>query len=155
MLGGYVMAEYGKDATRKEIVMATVLSGASLAVMLYMIKSAAGDDLSSEMPLFAAAASEGLGKAAALLILLAILTTMVSAAKVMVDELQPAVGSPWLSGLVIVSITCFFCAFFDFSEIVDRFYPVISSFGILLILLTLFRFVQKKRLPERGQTLKQ
>jgi len=140
LFSGALMVGEGEESTQRERIAASIMSGAMIFLMLlFMRRCATGG---SDMPFLDAADREGVGCAARISLLLAILTTMASCAYLGIDRLRTVTGDTLLSvGLVTLSGVAL--SAFGFAPIVRTTYPIVSYLGlaatIAALALSLFR----------------
>ncbi|MEG2457102.1 MAG: hypothetical protein RSB08_04700, partial [Clostridia bacterium] len=121
-----------------------LMSGLILGTMLFMIQSIVRSNTQLSMPMYSVAQQLGIGKLAGVLIFFAILTTLVSAAELLISDLEQAVENRWLAGLVILACSWPICILFSFKQLVDTLYPIVSVFGVALVIVTTIRLAEKK-----------
>lgn len=144
MLAGAVMVRLGAGASDKTIASAGVVSGVVLAVILGMIALIVTGRESMSMPMFEAAKSVGLKNVSGILIFASVFTTMVSALELAAQKFRAFVPDKRLSALTVCLMAYPVVLIFEFDEIVAYFYPVVSVFGVLMLIVALIRYAALK-----------
>lgn len=139
LLAGDVVANEGKHATTKEIVLSSILIGVFLSIMLFAIQSATYNN-TSVMPMHNVASKYGFPIMASILILSAIFTTMVSAQNILAEFLSsinfPQIKKNKAKSLIILVLSLLISyplSFVGWNNIVQYLYPIISIAGIYSI----------------------
>lgn len=153
-LGGYLVTGDG-NADKSEIVWTSAVSASVLTALLLMIFSLGGGE--HTMPVLYAAQSLGQSGVAAVIILLAILTTMISAVKALLkSDLSKKMGQPLFA--VAVSALAYLISLLGFDKLLKYAYPAISLLStvftalVLIVLIgNIFGKDQKaSRIPEKS-----
>lgn len=127
-LGGCLMIEEGKGMSGKELLCTSLICGVFIALLVgigYIVSCGYRND---EMPVYKFASAHNVGILSAIVIFVAILTTLLSCAKVVMDE-----GKRYLPKYVFViflAVTAILFYRLDFKVAVDKIYPVISAIGL-------------------------
>ncbi|MDR2090939.1 MAG: hypothetical protein LBP62_04730 [Clostridiales bacterium] len=137
-LGGYLIAKKA-DASKKEIVLTGVFSAVILTALLVMIYNINFGG-SGDMPVISAAAAAGYEKAAAVIVFAAIISTMISTAKTLLNFAEKRYGA--VVSAVGTVAAAFFVSLAGFKNIVGYAYPAISLFSSLFTVLTLIYFIR-------------
>ncbi|MDR3292897.1 MAG: hypothetical protein LBT20_02195 [Clostridiales bacterium] len=135
-LGGYLIVKKEK-AEKREIFFTSFFSALTLTALLYMIYCVNGAG-AGEMPVIEAAASLGYGQTAAVVVFLAVFSTMISTAKSLYRSLVPRFGG-LTSAFGIASIASL-VSLVGFSALVAYAYPAIGllSSGFTAITAVIF-----------------
>ena len=134
LFSGALLMKEGENATFRERVGASLVSGAVIFLMLYFMRRCVSDG--GDMPFLIAAHRDGLGKVAQISLLLAIVTTMASCAYLSTDGLIKLSGDRVFAAGV-VTVCGILISGFGFARIVKTTYPVVSYLGLALSLFVL------------------
>lgn len=126
--GGYLISREGKAMKGRHIALCATLCGVICAALLGMVYAIATTQAGAPMPVFAAAKVKGYGVIGGLLILLAVMSTMLGAGRIIYvttrrlcgNALVPAI---FLMGIAVISYTL------DFERAVEIFYPPLGTLG--------------------------
>ena len=144
LFSGALMLKEGEESTLAERLMASLVSGGVIFLMLFFMRRAVS--AGSDMPFLDAAFREGLGTAAQIGVLLAIVTTMASCAFLTADRLAALTRDP-LFAVSLVTLVGILLSLFGFAAIVRTSYPVVSYLGLAATLFalgySLFDFLRK------------
>lgn len=146
-LGGCLMLEEGKGMNKKELLSTALICGVFIAVLVGIGYAVSSGYREEEMPVYIFAKAHNVGVLSAVVIFAAILTTLLSCAKVVMNE-----GKRYLPSYVFVillAVTAILFFRLDFKVAVDKIYPIISAIGLAYsITMTgycLFIFICKRR----------
>lgn len=126
LLGGCLAVKDGERASAADIVFIGTVCAAALGVMTFFVYCAACDYPRSEMPVYSLCAANGLGFLGAVVVGIAIITTLAGAAKSLGDGLRAVLPSPKSVTAVLLLLTLASYGW-DFSAAVDLFYPFIAA----------------------------
>ncbi len=134
LLGGYFMSEEGAELSHKQIactgVIVTIVMGGLMSIC-YVISMQA---FSASMPVFEVARSHGLGVLAAVVVYLAIFTTLIGSGKAFADMIFAFVPNKF-----IIFVLCFVLGFYfdgtDFSSLVSFSYSQIGNIGFVICII--------------------
>ncbi|MDR1906343.1 MAG: hypothetical protein LBQ27_05495 [Clostridiales bacterium] len=146
-LGGYLIVKDGK-ADRREIALTSVFSATILAVLIFMIYNI-NDGNFGDMPVITAAAKIGKEHAAAVIVFLAIFSTMVSTVKSF-TKFIPESRKKMLP-LAIIAAAAFLVSLSGFNNLVQYAYPVISLFSSVFTALVTVFLIRNIFLHENGE----
>ena len=156
LIAGSLMAEQGKNLTKREIVLSSALSAVIMSCLIFALCCLTiGND--SAMPLKEIASYMGFPIISSLLILLAIFTTMVSSAKLIYDYFTTMVSSakliydyfkglklsPFFSSFMTL-VPAVALSFIGFSAIVKYGYAFVSVAGLVLLFFTVLKMLPLK-----------
>lgn len=146
-LGGCLMLEEGKGMNKKELISTAIVCGVFIAILVGIGYAVSSNFRNDEMPVYMFARSHNVGVLSAVVIFIAILTTLLSCAKVVMNE-----GKRYLPRYVFVILLAVTAILFfkvDFKMAVNKIYPIISAIGLAYsITMTgycLFIFICKRR----------
>jgi uncharacterized membrane protein YkvI len=137
-LGGYLVAKK-TDAKRSEIVWTGIFSALILTALLFMIYNINFEG-SGDMPVISAAASLGRGRAAAVIVFFAVVSTTISTAKTLLGFAKKRYGTAVSAAAVIAC--AYLISLAGFHNIVKYTYPAISLFSSLFTVLTLIYLIK-------------
>jgi uncharacterized membrane protein YkvI len=137
-LGGYLVAKRA-DAKKNEIVWTGIFSAVILTALLVMIYNINFKG-SGDMPVISAAASFGRGKAAAVIVFFAVVSTAVSTAKTLLGFAKKRYGKAFSAAAIIACAYAVSLA--GFNNIVEYTYPAISLFSSLFTVLTMIYLIR-------------
>lgn len=142
LIAGSLMAEQGKNLTKREIVLSSALSAVIMSCLIFALCCLTiGND--SAMPLKEIASYMGFPIISSLLILLAIFTTMVSSAKLIYDYFKGLKLSPFFSSFMTL-VPAVALSFIGFSAIVKYGYAFVSVAGLVLLFFTVLKMLPLK-----------
>ena len=131
LLGGYFMSEEGRDLSHKQILSAGVLVAFVMAILMsicYMISMQAS---ASSMPIFEVARSHSLGVLAAIVVYLAIFTTLIGSGRAFADMILKFVPHKWFVFILFFTLGCYFDGL-DFAALVAFCYDEIGEMGLVV-----------------------
>lgn len=156
LLGGVVISEEGKKLKSSEIILSSVIIGAFLFLMLFMLQSVVlHDEMHSSMPVLAVSEKFGLKPVCGVLVGAAIFTTLVSSLKIVSDSVRNAASKLFERSSEAASknnralfvflslLVAYPLSFFGFDNIVDAMYPIMSWCGVALAFLTLLKLLAR------------
>ena len=126
LLGGCLAVKDGERAGATDIVVIGAVCAAVLGAMTFFVYCAASDYPTSEMPIYSLCAAHGSGLLGAVVVGIAIITTLVGAAKSLGDGLSRVLPSPISVTAVLLLLTLASYGW-NFSAAVDLFYPFIAA----------------------------
>lgn len=142
LIAGSLMAEQGKNLTKREIVLSSALSAVIMSCLIFALCCLTiGND--SAMPLKEIASYMGFPIISSLLILLAIFTTMVSSAKLIYDYFKGLKLSPFFSSFMTL-VPSVALSFVGFGAIVRYGYAFVSVAGLVLLFFTVLKMLPLK-----------
>ena len=142
LIAGSLMAEQGKNLTKREIVLSSALSAVIMSCLIFALCCLTiGND--SAMPLKEIASYMGFPIISSLLILLAIFTTMVSSAKLIYDYFKGLKLSPFFSSFMTLAPSVAL-SFVGFGAIVRYGYAFVSVAGLVLLFFTVLKMLPLK-----------
>ena len=92
------------------------------------------------------------GKFYSLLLLLGIVTTVVASALPLVKRIDGKINCRILSTLLLFAIA-WVVSLLDFGQIVEKFYPILSVFGVIIIFLTMVNLLRFNKQSNRIKSL--
>lgn len=132
LLGGYLIAEQGEKLSGREILSASVLSGGIFASLLIVLTNAVWNYHGAAMPLFALGVKKGMKFIAAIVIFIAIISTLIGSGKLIFDNTYKHIRSKKICILFLIVVS--FISFgIDFTRLVGIIYPIEGAIGILYI----------------------
>ena len=170
-LAGELMVKEGAKASNREIAFVSIITGLFLAVMLIAIQCTISGNTSS-MPMLDVANKLNLTLISQLLVYLAVFTTLVSSAELMVsltcdfiaksEMLSSPKFAPVFSGRLVPAMFALVISYpltiLGFDNIVDWFYPLISVCGLIstfAIIILAIKKRYKKREPKLSVKIKE
>jgi len=153
-LAGELMAKEGEKASKRDIVLSSVLTGVFLSIMLFAIQSTIHNNTSS-MPMLDIADKLNLTLTSQLLVYFAVFTTLLSSAEIMVSLIHDYIANssvlsspkiyPALSGRIVPALFALLLSYafslLGFDNIVDWFYPLISACGLISVGAVIIKFI--------------
>ncbi len=140
----------GKDASTKEIVLSTIITGVSLSLMIFLIHQLV-NGMQTEMPLLDISKKFHIEDICAILMLLAVFTTLVSSQKVLIDTMSQEFSTQQKSNrfkqvslLLLSLILSYPLSFWGFDNIVNNLYPMVSACGFLSVIKLFFEELNQK-----------
>lgn len=140
LLGGFLVSERGKQSSTKEIIAVGIVSGVCMSVLMFFVYVVSVNYSNAPMPVFAFCESVGIGGAGAIVVAIAIITTLAGAAKTLSNELSKNIFSRKESVIAAVLFTLSSYGW-DFKTAVDLFYPLIAAVACVVLALWTVRFV--------------
>lgn len=140
MLGGFLIKPQGKKMSIKQIAFSGIITSAIIMTMLLLMHKIVLENPFSDMPAFTFARGIGLEYVCGIIILLAILSTMLSSAKIIIDAIRPYVKTDWI-GFSFVALLSIFCFRYDFKTVVDSTYPIVGIVGIAYLLYSVGMYI--------------
>ena len=140
LLGGYFMSEEGDKLSHKQIAMSGVLVTLVMALLMsvcYMISMQAPV---SGMPVFEVARSYGLGVLAAIVVYLAIFTTLIGSGRAFADMILKIVPHKWFVFTLFFTLGCYFDGL-DFAALVGFCYGEIGELGLMVCLMVICNMI--------------
>lgn len=137
LIAGSLMAEQGKNLTKREIVLSSALSAVIMSCLIFALCCLTiGND--SAMPLKEIASDMGFPIISSLLILLAVFTTMVSSAKLIFDYFKELKLTTLFSAFMTLAPSVAL-SFVGFGAIVRYGYAFVSVAGLVLLFFTVLK----------------
>lgn len=134
--GGYFISTLSKDSTKKENLMAGVVTGIILSLLLLSVYIIIQDNIYDIMPLMSAAQSHNMKTIGNLIMYLAIYTTITSSLAV--------ASSNNMKTAVMIIAACYGISIFSFEKIVDITYPLMGFTGIVMIFIVIYLLIKQK-----------
>lgn len=142
LIAGNLMADLGKEMSNKEIVASGIASAVVMSAMLFCL-GAVVIGKNGEMPLLDVAINLGFKAVAIALVLFAIFTTMVSSAKLIIDDLTLLTKSKTISFFACL-VLCYPLSLVGFEHLITYGYPLVSLFGLIQLAMTLIKALHFK-----------
>lgn len=131
LLGGYFMSEEGDQLTHKQIAATGVLVAVIMALLMSVCYIISMQACGASMPVFEVARSNGLGTLAAIVVYLAIFTTLIGSGKAFADMIFAFVPNK-LIVFILCSVLGFYFDGLDFNGLVAFCYSKIGNIGFVL-----------------------
>lgn len=131
LLGGYFMSEEGETMSSRQIVFIGVLVTIIMGLLMSICYAISMQSPSSNMPVFEVARNHGLGSLAAIVVYLAIFTTLIGSGRAFADMILKIYPNKF-----IVFLLCFVMGFYfdglDFGDVVAFSYGTIGEIGLVV-----------------------
>lgn len=142
--GGYLIATFSADFTKKECLHTSLICGTVLTALLLAVFFTIQNHLDKAMPLITTAEENGFAVLGNLIMYLAIFTTLTG-------SLSISSGNKFIPSCIIVALS-FTTAILGFEKIVNNFYPILGVAGGVVSLLYLYCYFRYK-INTRSQAL--
>lgn len=130
LLGGYLMAEEGRKMKTSAVIVSGIIVAVFITVMLIVMYRIVIGAKGGQMPMYDVANGIGLGIVAAIIIFLAIFSTIIGAGKVICDMIADVTKDKWMGvGFLLLITALSYNA--GFGYIVNNFYPFTGFIGIV------------------------
>ncbi|MDE6551026.1 MAG: hypothetical protein K2M44_05975 [Clostridia bacterium] len=126
--GGYLISQEGKSMKGKHIAICATLCGLICAVLLGLVYLIATTNSNASMPVYAAANAKGYGIIGGLLILLAVMSTMLGAGRIIYVTTRRMCGNGYVPAVFLIGIAAISYTL-DFESAVEIFYPPLGTLG--------------------------
>lgn len=128
---GMMMREEGSKMSVKQILWSAVLSFLAVGLLMVAVRIIVEHGIGS-MPLLQVAKNRGVGLLACIVIYLAIFTTLLSDIAILLPDIKKMIKKDKLSVCPLI-MTSLLANFFDFSFVVQTFYPIIGICGVFYL----------------------
>ncbi len=150
LLGGYFMSEEGDTLSAKQIALTGCLVAIIMGLLMSICYTISMQATGSNMPVFEVARSFGLGSLAAVVVYLAIFTTLIGSGRAFSDMILKILPNKF-----VVFLLCFVLGFYfdglDFGDVVAFSYGMIGEIGIVvcvfivcILIVEMFRSMKNK-----------
>ncbi|MDE5618172.1 MAG: hypothetical protein K2I79_01645 [Clostridia bacterium] len=129
--GGYLISQEGKDMKGKHIAICALICGGVTAGLLGMVYVIAMSQSGAPMPVYAAAVYKGCKYMGGILILLAVLSTMLGAGRIIYTSTFKLCGATSIPLVFLIGLACISYTL-NFEQSVEIFYPPLGVLGIIL-----------------------
>ncbi len=143
--GGYFVATFSGNYTRKDNIIIAVISGAVLSLLLILVYLLIQKNVNDSMPLMSTAERLGIGKIGSIIMYLAVFSTLTGC-------LSVAGKNQKISS---VAVTCIglLGAVWGFDKLVDTFYPLMGIVGAIAAVSCLIKIVGQKFCTKKSKPL--
>lgn len=140
LLGGYFMSEEGCDLSHKQIVCSGVLVAFVMTLLMSICYIISMQSPAAGMPVFEVARSYGLGALAAIVVYLAIFTTLIGSGRAFADMILKFLPHKWIVFVLFFTLACYFDGL-DFASLVAFCYGEIGEIGLIVCILIICNLI--------------